>query len=113
MGDTALAGAEFLLGAALVLATAGVVSVVLYRTARFRPEAMIGVSVSILTLVAIFAAVAGGSEAISTALISLAGVGLGALAGALRSLFDVKDVETRKQEEPPEPDKSSEPEDVQ
>ena len=87
MDGTALAGAEFLLGASLFLGTAAVVSVVLYRTARFRPEAMVVIAVAILTLVAVFAAVAAGSEALSTALVSLAGVGLGALAGAVRSLF--------------------------
>lgn len=92
--DTVLAGAEFFLGSAIFLASAAVVSIVLYRTARFRPEAMIAISVSILTLVAVFAAVAASSEGISTALISLAGVGLGALAGALRSMFEIKDDKT-------------------
>lgn len=102
MEDTALAGAEFLLGAALILATAGVVSVVLYRTARFRPEAMIGVSVSILTLVAIFASVAGSNPEISTALIALAATGLGGLVGALKALFPTGDEQPKP--EPPSDD---------
>lgn len=107
MNEAAL-GASFVLGAGLILATAGVVSVVLYRTAKFAPQAMVAVSVSILTLVAIFAATASSSENISTALISLAGVGLGALAGALRALFDAQNAPPR-DTEPLRDDENQEP----
>ena len=104
-----VAGGEILIAMAIFLATAGVVSVVLYKTAKLRPQAMIAISVSILTLVAVFGSIASGTEAISTALISLAGVGLGALAGALRTLFDVKQAEKSDEEAPPEPPQSQDP----
>lgn len=96
--DTAATGAAFVLGAGLFVLTAAVVAWALYKTAAMRPDAMIAVSVSILTLVAIFAAIAGASESIATALIALAGTGLGALAGALRALFGADPAQT-----PPEP----------
>lgn len=89
--DGAAVGAEFLLATSIFFATSGVISWVLYNTAKQRPQAMITISVSVLSLVAVVLAVAAASESIATALIGLAGVGLGALSAALREVFGVGD----------------------
>ena len=76
-------GAELLGAFFLVAVIAGVLTFALLRAAAKKADAMIVVSVSLLTLVAIVGFIATQSEA----LITLAGTGVGALAGAITNLF--------------------------
>jgi hypothetical protein len=79
-------GLELVGAAALLLVTAGVVSFVLLRSARLKAPSMVVLAVSMLTLVALFGATTASTET-ATALITLAGVGLGGLVSALKSIF--------------------------
>ena len=76
-------GAEVLGAFFLVAVIAGTLTFALLRAAAKKADAMIVVSVSLLTLVAIVGFIATQSEA----LITLAGTGVGALAGAITNLF--------------------------
>lgn len=88
MTDLQTVGVEIILGAVLILTAASVTAWALLRSARLQPGAMLGISVSLLTLVAILAAVmAPSSDGLATALVGLAGVGMGGLVTSLRSLF--------------------------
>ena len=79
-------GAEVLGAFFLVAVIAGVLTFALLRAAAKKADAMIVVSVSLLTLVAIVGFIATQYEA----LITLAGTGVGALAGAITNLFGDK-----------------------
>ena len=76
-------GAEVLGSLFLVTVIAGILTFALLRAASKKADAMITVAVSLLTLVAIVGFIATGAEA----LITLAGTGVGALAGAITNLF--------------------------
>ena len=67
----------------LVAVIAGILTFVLLRAASKRADAMVTISLSVLTLVSIVGFIATGSETLGT----LAGAGIGALAGALTNLF--------------------------
>ena len=79
-------GAEVAVSLLAIAFIAGVLAFVLLRAATKRADAMVTVALSILTLVSIVGFVATQAEA----LITLAGAGVGALAGALTNLFGDK-----------------------
>jgi hypothetical protein len=79
-------GAEVAVSLLAVAFIAGVLAFVLLRAATKQAEAMVTVALSILTLVAIIGFISTQNEA----LITLAGAGVGALAGALTNLFGDK-----------------------
>jgi len=76
-------GAELAVAAVALAVIAGVLTFALLRAASKKADAMIVVSVSLLTLVAIVGFMFTQAEA----LITLAGTGVGALAGAITNLF--------------------------
>jgi hypothetical protein len=84
--DLETVGAEIVAAFFLVAVIAGVLTFALLRAASKKADAMIVVSVSLLTLVAIVGFIATQNEA----LITLAGTGVGALAGAITNLFGDK-----------------------
>ena len=77
----------------IVLLIAGVFMFGLLRSARYEKAVTLVISLSLLSLLAIGGAIATAGQndsTVSTALIGLAGVGLGALAGAVTSVFTDK-----------------------
>ena len=74
---------EAIIAFIIVLMIAGVLSFVLLRAASKRADAMVTISLSLLTLVSIIGFIASRAETLGT----LAGAGIGALAGALTNLF--------------------------
>lgn len=76
-------GAELAVAAVALAVIAGVLTFALLRAASKKADAMIVVSVSLLTLVAVVGFMFTENEA----LITLAGTGVGALAGAITNLF--------------------------
>ena len=83
LGDVEVIGVEVILGLGLALALALTIGGVLLLAARRLSDAMVTVSVSILTMVAIVGFLITRQEA----LVTLAGAGMGALAGAVTHLF--------------------------
>ena len=79
-------GAEVVVSLIAIAFIAGVLAFVLLRAASRQADAMITVALSILTLVAVVGFVVTENEA----LVTLAGAGFGALAGALTHLFGDK-----------------------
>lgn len=93
--DTALIGAEFVLGLGLAAASVAVLGLILLRAGTKAPRTMVVVSLSILTLAGLMIYAA--TEAAE--LLSLIGAGFGALAGAVTALFADKKIE---ESHPPE-----------
>ena len=79
-------GAEVAASLIAIAVVAGVLAFVLLRAATRQADAMITVALSVLTLVAVIGFVVTQNEA----LVTLAGAGFGALAGALTHLFGDK-----------------------
>ena len=86
MTDETLAAAELwgvVIGLALVAVIVGVVVFALMRAARHAPNAMITISLSVLTLVALAGFIATSNDTLG----AIAAGGVGALGGALTALF--------------------------
>lgn len=86
MSDAEVEAAEVwgvVIGLALVAVIVGVVVFALMRAARHAPNAMITISLSVLTLVALAGYIATQSETLG----AIAAGGVGALGGALTALF--------------------------
>ena len=81
--DLTVLGTETAIILGLVALITGTLVWVLLRAASKRADAMVTISLSVLTLLAIAGFIATEAEA----LITLAGAGVGALAGALTNLF--------------------------
>lgn len=81
--DIQLIGLEIVFGLGLGLLLAGTIGFTLLRAASKRADAMVTVAVSMLTMVAIVGFLLTQQEA----LVTLAGAGIGALAGAVTNLL--------------------------
>lgn len=95
--------AEVGLLVALLAACAFAVSWVLIRAARIAPAALVVVALTVLTLVSLI----GASVGRSAELVTIAATGMGALAGAVTSLFRADNLppdEVRVDQLPPDPD---------
>lgn len=95
--DLQALGLELVLALALLAVVAVALTFVLLRAASKTMPAMVTISLSVLTLVAIVGFMLTGAETLGT----LAGAGMGALAGALTNLF------TPDVEQPPDKDEGS------
>ena len=91
MTDEDLTSLEYLMALGAVLTVVAVivwlVTRALLKAAQFPKSIALVIALSILTLVALTGAIATTNDGAVTALIGLAGTGLGALAGAVSSVF--------------------------
>lgn len=84
--DPSVIGAEIIAGLFLMAVIAGTLTFVLLRAASKRADAMVTISLSTLTLVAIVGFAVSQSETLG----AIGATGVGALAGALTQLFKIE-----------------------